>query len=722
MKSTIAKAKQFLALLVACAAAATAAGCAGPEIDGGGLSPEIFTATIEQEGATKTVLDAKTGATRQVRWQDSEKIALYGASDDYTMASLVSTGSTAAYFTGSGAQKDGGKYKAYYPATIYNSTTGKLTFPEEQSYGGLSDGKAVVSNLPMYAESATTDLDFKNLCSVLNFQLTGEATDKVTEIVVTTSAAGQYLSGEFTIGGTPASAPTMVMTGASGSTASVTLDCTGAPGGGVALSSTPTDFFVAIPAQTYAAGTLTIKVKNGSKTLATLRNTTATAAQEQFQRNTIYEIAKQAEEPVFSVTHASTTTPSTGTNVDVDRTATAITFNADTLHFAVTTNLGGYTVEILDAGMNVNATIVPNPPSSNTSGDDLSAPVVVSNNLNLSSFTDPGLTVFEPFTVGAANQEVFFSPGNLQYQASVDGVTAAGNWRFAPRQWEWVGDDSHGNVYTSSTAKSTNTVEPESAREFYTGWIDLFGWGATGQQYSTNASHRYQPWAYTGTNYGPSGSVDLSGQSDWGYNMGGGYRTITRTEWAYVINTRGSGSTYMRYMRAELDFAAADRTFYVRFKAKDDDQYSVTYKFTQEKGPNVYGVILFPDDFETNHATEAALCAGSYNSTYTLKKLSTADWLTLQGAGCVFLPQTGSRQANTSTALSSLNYGDYWSSSYNGSGYAYCFYFTNSDGASLQFYQNASSYRYRGKAVRLVRGTEFTGDTEPYQPGGNSGF
>ena len=67
MKSTIAKVKQFIAFLVACAAAATAAGCAGPEIDERQLSPETFTASIEQEGATKTLLDAKTGTTRQVR-------------------------------------------------------------------------------------------------------------------------------------------------------------------------------------------------------------------------------------------------------------------------------------------------------------------------------------------------------------------------------------------------------------------------------------------------------------------------------------------------------------------------------------------------------------------------------------------------------------------------------------------------------------------------------
>lgn len=708
MKSTIAKVKQFIAFLVACAAAATAAGCAGPEIDERQLSPETFTATIEQEGATKTVLDAKTGSTRQVRWLSNDAIALYGASANYTMAGLVSTGSTAAYFTGSGATQDGGKYKAYYPASIYNKTTKKLSFSDRQDYGGLSDGKAVVSNLPMYAESATTELNFRNLCSVLNFQLTGEATDKVTEIVVTTSAAGQYLSGEFTIGGT-ASAPTMVMTGASGSTASMTLDCTGAPGGGVALSSTPTDFFVAIPAQTYAAGTLTMTVKDGSKTLATLSNSTATAAQEQFQRNTIYEIGKQAIAGIFSVTYNSTTTHSTGTNVDEDLSTSSIPFSASTLSFAVTTNLGGYTVEVLDAGMNVNTTIAPVLPSADASGDNLSAPVVVSNNLNLSSFTDPGLTVFEPFSV-SATQKVYFSPGNLQYQASADGVTASDNWRFAPHQWEWVGGESNGeskgNVYLSSTEKCTNTTEPEADREYYKGWIDLFGWGATGQRYSTNTSHRYQPWAYSGTVYGP-GNENLSGKSDWGYNMGEGYRTLTggpTGEWDYLVNKRATEGM-MSYMITKLLFSSSARIFYIRFKAKNDSKYSVTYKFQQKPGEDTYGVILFPDDFATNHATEANLCAGYFNDRYSRRELSFTDWLSLQSAGCVFLPQTAYRENNQSAALNSINYASYWTQSFdpNSARYSYSFYFTNLDGASVRIHVESSGYRYRGYAVRLVK-------------------
>ena len=52
----------------------------------------------------------------------------------------------------------------------------------------------------------------------------------------------------------------------------------------------------------------------------------------------------------------------------------------------------------------------------------------------------------------AADEQVFFSQGNLQYQASTD------TWRFAENQYDMVGAD---NKNISAT---------------YTGWIDLFGW------------------------------------------------------------------------------------------------------------------------------------------------------------------------------------------------------------------------------------------------------
>ena len=104
----------------------------------------------------------------------------------------------------------------------------------------------------------------------------------------------------------------------------------------------------------------------------------------------------------------------------------------------------------------------------------------------------------------SATQQVRFSKGNLQYQAST------GTWRFAEHQYDYIGTDNS-NI-------SSN----------YTGWIDLFGWG-TGNN----------PTLHT-TSYS-----DYSTFVDWGINpiSNGGnqsniWRTLTSTEWDYLFNGR----------------------------------------------------------------------------------------------------------------------------------------------------------------------------------------
>lgn len=118
------------------------------------------------------------------------------------------------------------------------------------------------------------------------------------------------------------------------------------------------------------------------------------------------------------------------------------------------------------------------------------------------------------FTINAGGGQVSFSQGNLQYQASTQ------TWRFAPNQYDFVGDATVGNVYENET-KCNNANISNS----YTGWIDLFGWG-TGNN-PTNSS----------TNNG-----DYSTCTDWGVNAisnGGNtadlWRTLTKDEWVYLF-------------------------------------------------------------------------------------------------------------------------------------------------------------------------------------------
>ena len=111
------------------------------------------------------------------------------------------------------------------------------------------------------------------------------------------------------------------------------------------------------------------------------------------------------------------------------------------------------------------------------------------------------------FTVNAGGGKVYFSQGNLQYQAST------GTWRFAPNQYDMIGSDN-ANISDS-----------------YTGWIDLFGWG-TGDAPTKSSTN----------------NSDYSTFTDWGTNAisnGGNtanmWSTLTVGEWGYLLEHHTKG-------------------------------------------------------------------------------------------------------------------------------------------------------------------------------------
>lgn len=248
----------------------------------------------------------------------------------------------------------------------------------------------------------------------------------------------------------------------------------------------------------------------------------------------------------------------------------------------------------------------------------------------------------------ASGKQVYFSKGNLQYQAS------SNTWRFAEHQYDFVGDATTGNVSVGSD-KSNNA----SISSSYTGWIDLFGWGTSGKSFASGYGSSYHPWSKSTTSssaYGPNGTNNLTGtyaNGDWGVNMDGGWRTLSKAEWVYLFNTRtvnggtGSGKSYTR----------------------------------GKKVNNVLGVVLYPDDY-----TGAAYTTG-------------ANWSTFESAGCVFLPAAGWRGGKEVKSVGS--YGAYWSSTAYGTDYAYLVYFY-SESVSPDGYNGRSS----GYSVRLVRPVE----------------
>ena len=87
--------------------------------------------------------------------------------------------------------------------------------------------------------------------------------------------------------------------------------------------------------------------------------------------------------------------------------------------------------------------------------------------------------------------KVYFSQGNLQYQASTN------TWRFAEHQFDIVGFDN------------------KNISEKYNGWIDLFGWGTSG---------------YSGKNP----YMTSTGYSDYG----DGTNDIARTNYDWACTTR----------------------------------------------------------------------------------------------------------------------------------------------------------------------------------------
>lgn len=117
-----------------------------------------------------------------------------------------------------------------------------------------------------------------------------------------------------------------------------------------------------------------------------------------------------------------------------------------------------------------------------------------------------------PATVGvfsvSETQQVMFSTGNLQYQASTK------TWRFAENQWDFIGAP---NKNVSST---------------YSGWIDLFGLGTGDAPTRTSTKNsKYPSFVDWGVNTIYDGDTE--------YESGIWY-TLSIEEWKYLFETRNN--------------------------------------------------------------------------------------------------------------------------------------------------------------------------------------
>ena len=212
-------------------------------------------ARMEEAHATKTFLSGPVSGIYQNLWSDNDEIGVFVGENEISKFSLKNgAGTSKGEFQGEFKDLNGASMEktAVYPFAIVNDKSGtfvSVTLPEEQLYkvGNIADGA-----LPMVAVANDTELNFKNLCSVLKISMTGSLT--VNSITFTANNSNIKVSGDASVdtGNT-----TLTMANNAGSR--LVLKCDG-----VKLSDSATEFFIVVPSQTYKGGfSLTIDTDNG---------------------------------------------------------------------------------------------------------------------------------------------------------------------------------------------------------------------------------------------------------------------------------------------------------------------------------------------------------------------------------------------------------------------------------------------------------------------------
>lgn len=218
----------------------------------------------------------------------------------------------------------------------------------------------------------------------------------------------------------------------------------------------------------------------------------------------------------------------------------------------------------------------------------------------------------------AENNQVRFSRGNLQYQAST------GTWRFAEEQYNIIGE---GNLNISPT---------------YDGWIEFFCWGTSGWNSGANC---YMPYTADGMNtdffVGGSYENDLTGEyanADWGVynaisnggNQAGMWRTPTEAEWRYLFFERANATEKFGWANIA-----------------ENADYAHNYR----------GLVILPDTWTLPEGLAFKNASEEHVNEYTL-----TEWRKMENNGAIFLPAAGSRGEDRMYGLWFT--GIYWAATY----------------------------------------------------------
>lgn len=231
------------------------------------------------------------------------------------------------------------------------------------------------------------------------------------------------------------------------------------------------------------------------------------------------------------------------------------------------------------------------------------------------------------FQVDDEGTTVFFSAGNLQYNAALT------TWRFAETQYQSIG------------------VQNTNISAVYGGYIDLFGFGTTGYQYGYDEDLekplKYSPFL-TSLDPAKYPAATLNANTDWGRYLRGNikygnnfssstveWRSLTQENWSYLLSRVGKWGL-----------------------ATIDDMYQ--------------GLVLLPDGviIDGTPYTWAQVVPYSgcftagYGSGYGTNSYTLEQWAQMENAGAIFFPACGKRQGTG--VIDAGTDGYYWTKTYDG--------------------------------------------------------
>ena len=204
-----------------------------------------LTATIEGSPETRTTLGPETYGISKVLWSEGDKIGIRVDNDDSFNSFILveGAGTGRAVFSGYGS---GSKYVAVYPfssITEIGDDDASIVLPSVQAY---TEGSFSSGSYPMVAVSGSSDLEFRNLCSVLKVSMTGH--HAVTGLMFRSNDSSVKVSGPATITFSDPANPVLTMSKEGCDSLTVNV-------GEILLdNSIPKDFYLVLPAQTYKGG------------------------------------------------------------------------------------------------------------------------------------------------------------------------------------------------------------------------------------------------------------------------------------------------------------------------------------------------------------------------------------------------------------------------------------------------------------------------------------